>query len=90
MEANNTFKLINENGKEITYVGLSVVENPENGQRYLIYTEADNANEVSGKKVDLYACMYSKENGRIVLDPITTEKEKTLIKTFIEKNLRVA
>lgn len=90
MEANNTFKLIDEDGKEIIYVGLSVVENPENGQRYLIYTEAENANEVSGKQVDLYACMYSKENGRIVLDPITTEKEKTLIKTFIEKNIRVA
>ena len=26
MELNNTFKLTNENGDEITYVGLSVVE----------------------------------------------------------------
>jgi hypothetical protein len=69
-------------------VGLSVVENPENGQRYLIYTEADNAEEVSGKQVNLYACVYSKENGRIVLDPITTEKEKMLLKTFIEKNIQ--
>ncbi|MDE6433197.1 MAG: hypothetical protein K2L07_03070 [Lachnospiraceae bacterium] len=90
MELNNTFKLMNEAGIEVAYVGLSVVENPENGQRYLIYTEADNANEMSGKQVDLYACVYGKENGRIVLDPITTEKEKMLIKTFIEKNLRVA
>ncbi|MGN0155503.1 MAG: hypothetical protein ACI4A3_13710 [Lachnospiraceae bacterium] len=90
MELNNTFKLINEEGQEIVYVGLSVVENPENGQRYLIYTEADNAKEETGKQVDLYACVYSKENGRIVLDPITTEKEKTLIRTFIEKNIRVA
>ncbi|MDE5778957.1 MAG: hypothetical protein K2I10_10710 [Lachnospiraceae bacterium] len=90
MELNNTFKLVNENGQEIMYVGLSVVENPESGQRYLIYTEAENAKEVSDKYVDLYACLYSKENGRIVLDPITTEKEKTLIKTFIEENIRVA
>lgn len=90
MELNNTFKLMNEDGNEVAYVGLSVVENPENGQRYLIYTEADNANEMSGKQVDLYACVYGKENGRIILDPITTEKEKMLIKTFIEKNLRVA
>lgn len=90
MELNNTFKLVNENGQEIMYVGLSVVENPESGQRYLIYTEAENAKEVSNKYVDLYACLYSKENGRIVLDPITTEKEKTLIKTFIEENIRVA
>lgn len=90
MEQNNTFKLMNEDGKEITYVGLSVVENPENGQRYLIYTEAENANVVSGKQVDLYACVYSKENGRIVLDPLETEKERTLIKTFIEKNIRIA
>lgn len=90
MEANNTFKLTNEEGKEITYVGLSVVENPENGLRYLIYTEAENATEVIGKDVNLYACVYSKENGRIVLDPLTTEKEKTLIKTFIEKNIHVS
>lgn len=90
MELNNTFKLVNENGQEIVYVGLSVVENPENGQRYLIYTEADNAKEQNGRAVDLYACVYGKENGRIVLDPITTEKEKTLIKTFIEKNIKVA
>lgn len=89
MEADNTFRLTNENGEEITYVGLSVVENPENGQRYLIYTEADNAKETTGKQVDLYACVYGKENGRIVLDPIETEKEKTLIKTFIEKNIHV-
>lgn len=90
MEQNNTFKLTNENGEEITYVGLSVVENPENGQRYLIYTEAENANAVSGKQVDLYACIYSKENGQIVLDPLETQKEKTLIKTFIEKNIHTA
>ena len=90
MKLNNTFVLTNENGEEITYVGLSVVENPQTGQRYLIYTEADNAKEETGKQIDLYACMYGKENGRIVLDPITTEKEKTLIKTFIEKNLKVA
>lgn len=90
MELNNTFKLVNEAGQEIVYVGLSVVENPENGQRYLIYTEAENAKEETGKQVDLYACVYGKENGRIVLDPITTEKEKTLIKTFIEKNIKVA
>lgn len=90
MELNNTFKLVNEKGQKIVYVGLSVVENPENGQRYLIYTEADNAKEQTGRAVDLYACVYGKENGRIVLDPITTEKEKTLIKTFIEKNIKVA
>ena len=90
MELNNTFKLVNEEGVEILYVGLSVVENSKNGQRYLIYTEAENAKEISGRNVDLYACVYGRENGRIVLDPITTEKEKALIKTFIERNLRVA
>lgn len=90
MEANNTFKLVNEEGKECTYIGLSVVENPENGRRYLIYTEAENATKVSGKQVDLYACQYSKENGRIVLDPLESEKEKTLIETFIRNNVEVA
>lgn len=87
MELNNTFKLTNEEGQEITYIGLSVVENPENGQRYLIYTEAENAKEIDGKQVELYACIYGKENGRIVLDPIQTEKEKRLIRTFIENNV---
>jgi len=82
----NTFVLTNENGQEIEYIALSVVENPENGQRYLIYTEAANGAEITGKSIDLYACAYSKENGRIVLDPISYEKEKTLIKTFIEEN----
>ncbi|MDO5155137.1 MAG: hypothetical protein Q4D51_04150 [Eubacteriales bacterium] len=86
----NTFKLTNENGEEIEYIGLSVVENPENGQRYLIYTEAKNAEEISGKSIDLYACAYNKENGRIVLDPITYEKEKMLIKTFVEENTNYA
>ena len=90
MELNNTFKPVNEEGVEILYVGLSVVENSENGQRYLIYTEAENAKEISGRNVDLYACVYGRENGRIVLAPITAEKEKALIKTFIERNLRVA
>ncbi len=87
MELNNTFKLTNEEGQEITYIGLSVVENPENGQRYLIYTEEENAREIDGKQVELYACIYGKENGRIVLDPIQTEKEKRLIRTFIENNI---
>lgn len=84
MEQERTFKLVNENGEEVTYVGLNVVENPENGQRYLIYTELENTLNPSGKDVELYACMYARENGRIVLDPITTEKEKMLIHTFIE------
>ena len=52
MELNNTFKLTNENGDQITYVGLSVVENPESGQRYLIYTEAENAKEETGKQIE--------------------------------------
>ena len=86
----NVFTLINEDGREIKYIGLNVVENPENGQRYLIYTEADNAKEITGKQIDLQACAYNKENGRIVLDPLTSEKEKTLIKNFIEDNTRIA
>ncbi|MGN0437864.1 MAG: hypothetical protein ACI4F4_05015 [Lachnospiraceae bacterium] len=86
----NVFTLINENGEEIQYIGLNVVENPENGQKYLIYTEADNAKEITGKQIDLYACMYNKENGRIVLDPLSSEKERTLIKNFIEENTRIA
>ena len=90
MKLNNTFKLMDENGNDIEYVGLSVVENPENGQRYLIYTEAENAKKASGQQVNLYACVYGKEEGCIVLDPIATEKEKMLIKSFIEKNMRVA
>ncbi len=85
MELNNTFKLTNENGEEITYIGLSVVENPENGQRYLIYTEVENAKQATGEQVALYACAYGKENGRIVLEPIETNKEKALIRTYIEK-----
>lgn len=87
MELNNTFKLTNENGEEITYVALSVVENPENGQCYLIYTEAENAKEATGKQVELYACAYGTENGRIVLEPIETNKEKALIRTYIEKRV---
>ena len=86
----NVFTLMNENGEEIQYVGLNVVENPENGQKYLIYTEADSAREITGKQIDLYACAYNKENGKIVLDPLTSEKERTLIKTFIEENTRIA
>lgn len=85
MELNNTFKLTDESGKEITYIALSMVENPENGQRYLIYTEAENAKEATGKQVGLYACAYGKENDRIVLEPIETVKEKALIRTYIEK-----
>ncbi len=86
----NVFTLINEKGEEIRYVGLNVVENPDDGQKYLIYTEADNTKEITGKQIDLYACAYNKENGRIVLDPLTSEKERTLIKTFIEENTRIA
>lgn len=89
MEVNTTFKLVNEEGQEVTYIGLNVVENPDDGQRYLIYTEATNANEISGKQVNLYACVYGRENGRIVLEPLTTEKEKTLIKTFIEDHTNI-
>lgn len=86
----NVFTLVNENGEEVKYIGLNVIENPENGQKYLIYTEAENTKEITGKQIDLYACLYNKENGRIVLDPLSTEKEKTLIKTFIDENTKIA
>ena len=71
MELNNTFKLVNEKGQEIVYVGLSVVENPENGQRYLIYTEADNAKE----RGSVCMCIWKREWQNCIRSDYNRERE---------------
>lgn len=86
MEITNVFTLENEDGQSIEYMPVDILEDTDTNKKYLLYTETDNVKDITGKEAALYASLYTKEDGKIVLEAIPTEKEWGLIENFINEN----
>ena len=84
MESMNKFTLTNEEGIEVTYEALKILENPETKKKYVLYTEIDSIKEITGKDAVIHASRYRKEDGKIVLEEMEYEKEWTLVKNFLQ------
>ena len=78
---NNTFKVINNEGKEITCDILFTFDSEETKKSYIVYT--DNSKDEAGN-VRVFASIYQmNENGGELL-PIKTDKEWKVIETILE------
>lgn len=77
----NTFTMIDENGKEVTYDVLFTFESEENGKNYIVYT--DNSLDETGNIV-VYASTYDPQNPKSRLEAIETEQEWKVIETILE------
>ena len=75
----NTFKMVTEDGKEITCNILFTFDSEETKKSYIAYT--DNTTEEDGS-IKAYAAVYHPEDLNKGFEPIETEKEWKVVETI--------
>ena len=82
MDEKMTFKVTDENGKEVEFEVLFTFESDETKKNYMVYT--DNTTDEEGN-VKVYAAIYKPDGEPTVLEPIETEKEWKIIETILNE-----
>ena len=77
----NTFKMVTEDGQEITCNVLFTFDSEETNKSYIAYT--DNTYEADGS-IKAYAAVYHPEDLNKGFEPIETEKEWKVVETILE------
>lgn len=78
---NNSFTLIDDTGKEVSYDVLFTFDSDETGKSYIVYT--DNTKDDKGN-VEVYASIYDPKNPNSKLEAIETDKEWKVIETILD------
>lgn len=82
MDERMTFKVTNEDGKEVEYEVLFTFESDETKKNYIAYT--DNTTDSEGN-TKVYASTYITEGTETKLFPIESEKEWKIIEKILEE-----
>ena len=77
----NTFKLITNDGTEVTCNVLFTFDSDETKKSYIVYT--DNSRDQEGN-IQVFASIFDPNDENRKLEPITTEKEWKVIETILE------
>lgn len=77
---NNTFKVINKDGEEITCDILFTFDSDETKKSYIVYT--DNSKDEAGN-IQVFASIYDPKMENPKLDPIETDQEWKIIETIL-------
>lgn len=77
-----TFKVINDEGKEVECEVLFTFDSDETKKSYIAYTD-NTVDEMGNTKV--YASIYTPNENPVNLIPIETEKEWKIIETILEE-----
>lgn len=77
----NTFKIFNNEGKEIECNVLFTFDSDETGKSYIVYT--DNSTDENGS-TQVFASIFNPNDPNTKLEPIETEKEWKVIETILE------
>ncbi len=77
-----TFKVVNDEGKEVECEVLFTFESEETKKNYIVYT--DNTTDEEGN-TKVYASIYNPNEAETKLLPIETEKEWKIIETILEE-----
>lgn len=77
-----TFKVMDDNGKEIECEVLFTFESEETKKNYIVYT--DNTTDDDGN-TKVYASVYNPNEAETKLMPIETDKEWKIIETILEE-----
>lgn len=80
MENNTTFKVINDQGVEITCDILFTFDSDETKKSYIVYT--DNSKDEQGN-VQVFASIYDPKQENPKLEPIETDQEWKIIETIL-------
>lgn len=81
-EERMTFKVTNDEGKEVECEALFTFESDETNKHYIAYT--DNSTDEEGN-IKVYASIFNPEEENPTLIPIETEKEWKIIETIFEQ-----
>lgn len=77
----NTFKVLNNEGKEVTCNILFTFDSDETGKSYIAYT--DNSRDEEGN-VQVYASIFNPNDPNTKLEAITSEKEWKVVETILD------
>ena len=77
-----TFKVVNDEGKEVECEVLFTFESDETKKNYIVYT--DNTKDEEGN-TKVYASIYNPDQDETKLLPIETDKEWKIIETILEE-----
>lgn len=77
-----TFKVVNDEGKEVECEVLFTFESEETKKNYIVYT--DNTTDEDGN-TKVYASIYNPNEAETKLLPIETDKEWKIIETILEE-----
>ena len=81
MNKENTFKVIDKEGKEIECEVLFTFESEETKKNYMVYT--DNSKDDEGN-IRVYASVFVPEAEPLELLPVETEREWKIIETILQ------
>ncbi len=81
-EETMTFKVMNDEGKEVECEVLFTFESDETKKNYIVYT--DNTEDEEGN-TKVYASIYNPDEDETKLLPIETEKEWKIIETILDE-----
>lgn len=82
MEETMTFKVFDDNGKEIECEVLFTFESEETKKNYMVYT--DNTLDEEGN-TKVYAAIYEPDQDETKLEPITSDHEWSIIEKILEE-----
>ncbi len=77
---NNTFKVINNDGVEVTCDILFTFDSEETKKSYIVYT--DNSKDAEGN-VQVFASIYDPKQENPKLEPIESDQEWKIIETIL-------
>lgn len=81
-EESMTFKVVNDEGKEIECEVLFTFESDETGKNYIVYT--DNTVDDDGNTM-VYASIYDPDVDETKLTPIETDEEWRVIEKILQE-----
>lgn len=81
MNKENTFTVIDDEGKEVVCEVLFTFESDETKKNYIVYT--DNTLDSEGN-VKVYASIYEPDKENMELIPIETEREWKIVETILD------
>lgn len=80
MNKENTFKVIDKDGKEIEFEILFTFESDETNKNYMVYT--DNTKDENGN-TKVYASVFKPDAEPLELLPVETERNGKLLKLLL-------
>ncbi len=77
-----TFRVVNDEGKEVECEVLFTFESKETGKNYIVYT--DNTEDSDGNTM-VYASIYDPDSDETALTPIETDEEWQIIESILQE-----